>query len=86
MSQVKIVTDSNAHLPDPGLIAELDIEVVPLIVRMGAQAYPERINFTDEADGFFEINCHNCIRMLTTILIDVINCVIEILDNLHSNN
>jgi DegV family protein with EDD domain len=49
VSQVKIVTDSNAHLPDPGLIAELGIEVVPLIVRMGTQVYPERINFTDEA-------------------------------------
>jgi DegV family protein with EDD domain len=49
VSQVKIVTDSNAHLPDPGLIAELGIEVVPLTVRMGAQVYPERINFTDEA-------------------------------------
>ena len=49
MSQVKIVTDSSAHLPDAGLIAELGIEVVPLIVRMGAQVYRERINFTDEA-------------------------------------
>jgi fatty acid kinase fatty acid binding subunit len=49
VSQVKIVTDSSAHLPDPGLIAELGIEVVPLLVRMGAQVYPERINFTDEA-------------------------------------
>jgi DegV family protein with EDD domain len=49
VSQVKIVTDSNAHLPDPGLIADLGIEVVPLIIRMGAQVYPERINFTDEA-------------------------------------
>jgi len=49
VSQVKIVTDSSAHLPDPGLIAELGIEVVPLIVRMGAQVYPERVNFTDEA-------------------------------------
>lgn len=48
MSQVRIVTDSNAHLPDQGLIAELDIEVVPLIVRIGTQVYPERINFTDE--------------------------------------
>jgi DegV family protein with EDD domain len=46
---VKIVTDSNAHLPDPGLIAELGIEVVPLMVRTGTQVYPERINFTDEA-------------------------------------
>jgi DegV family protein with EDD domain len=49
VSQVKIVTDSNAHLPDPDLIAELDIEVVPLSVRMGTQVYPERINYTDEA-------------------------------------
>jgi DegV family protein with EDD domain len=49
VSHVKIVTDSGAHLPDPGLIAELGIEVVPLIVRMGTQVYPERINFTDEA-------------------------------------
>jgi fatty acid kinase fatty acid binding subunit len=53
VSQVKIVTDSNAHLPDPGLIADLGIEVVPLIVRMGAQVYPERINFTD--DAFFRV-------------------------------
>ncbi len=49
MSLVKIVTDSNAHLPDPALIAELGIEVVPLTIRVGAQVYPERINFTDEA-------------------------------------
>jgi DegV family protein with EDD domain len=49
VSQVKIVTDSNAHLPDPDLISELDIEVVPLTIRTGAQTYPERINFTDEA-------------------------------------
>jgi DegV family protein with EDD domain len=46
---VKVVTDSNAHLPDPSLIAELGIEVVPLTIRMGAQVYPERINFSDEA-------------------------------------
>lgn len=48
MSQVKIVTDSNAHLPDPSLVAKLGIEVVSLNVRIGAQVYPERINFTDE--------------------------------------
>jgi fatty acid kinase fatty acid binding subunit len=30
------------------LVAELDIEVVPLIVRMGTQVYPERVNVTDE--------------------------------------
>jgi DegV family protein with EDD domain len=48
VSQVKIVTDSNAHLPDPSLVAKLGIEVVSLNVRIGAQVYPERINFTDE--------------------------------------
>jgi DegV family protein with EDD domain len=49
VSQVRVVTDSNAYLPNPSLIAELGIEVVPLTIRMGAQVYPERINFTDEA-------------------------------------
>jgi DegV family protein with EDD domain len=49
VAQVKIVTDSSAHLPDPNLIAELGIEVIPLTVRAGPQAYPERINQADEA-------------------------------------
>lgn len=49
MAQVKIVTDSSAHLPDPNLIAELGIEVLPFTVHTGAQSYPERINHTDEA-------------------------------------
>jgi DegV family protein with EDD domain len=49
VSLVKIVTDSNAYLPDPDLIAKLGIEVVPLNVHVGAQVYPERVNFTDEA-------------------------------------
>lgn len=48
MAQVKIVTDSSAHLSDPALIAELGIEVIPLIVRIGQQTYAERINQTDE--------------------------------------
>jgi DegV family protein with EDD domain len=51
VAQVKIVTDSSAHLPDPSLIAELGIEVIPLTVRAGQLAYPERINQIDE--GFF---------------------------------
>ncbi len=49
MSQVKIVTDSNAYLPNPDLIEELGIEVVPLTVRIGAHSYPERVNVTDES-------------------------------------
>lgn len=49
VSQVKIVTDSSAYLPDPGLIAQLSIEVVPLIVRTAHQSYPERVNSLDDA-------------------------------------
>lgn len=49
MTQVKIVTDSSAYLPPTASIAQLGIEVIPLIVRAGQQAYPERINQTDEA-------------------------------------
>ncbi|MGE5603425.1 MAG: DegV family protein [Nitrososphaerales archaeon] len=49
MAQVKIVTDSSAYLPASASIAQLGIEVIPLIVRVGQQTYPERINHTDEA-------------------------------------
>lgn len=49
MAQVKIVTDSSAYLPPTASIAQLGIEVIPLIVRAGQQSYPERINQTDEA-------------------------------------
>ena len=49
VSQVKIVTDSSAYLPDPSLIAALGIEVVPLIVRTAHQSYPERVNSLDES-------------------------------------
>ena len=48
MAQVKIVTDSSAHLSDPNLIAELGIEVIPLTVRIGQQTYPEHVNQADE--------------------------------------
>lgn len=49
VSQVKIVTDSNAYLPNPDLIEKLDIEVVPLTVRIGGHSHPERVNVTDES-------------------------------------
>ena len=48
MPQVRIVTDSSAYLSDPSLIAELDIEVIPMTVRIGQQTYLERINQADE--------------------------------------
>lgn len=49
MTAVKIVTDSSVYLPHPELIAELGIEVIPMTVRVGAQSYAEKVNFTDEA-------------------------------------
>ena len=48
MAQVKIITDSSAHLSEPNLIAELGIEVIPLTVRIGPQTYPEHVNQADE--------------------------------------
>ena len=49
MAQVKIVTDSSAYLPQPDSKERLGIEVLPLIVRSGQMAYPERINQVDDA-------------------------------------
>ena len=48
MAQVKIVTDTNAFFPHPELIEELNVEIVPLPIRIGRQAYQERVNFSDE--------------------------------------
>ena len=36
MAQVKIVTDSSAYLPESASIAQLGIEVIPLIVQARA--------------------------------------------------
>jgi DegV family protein with EDD domain len=57
VAQVKIVTDSNAFLPTPGLAAELGVEIVPLVIRISptgrskkpAQIYHEGINLSNEA-------------------------------------
>ncbi len=49
MAPIKIVTDSSVYMPDPSQLAELGIEVIPLIVRAGDQSYPERPQVTDEA-------------------------------------
>lgn len=49
MAQVKIVTDSGAYLPDPTLLTDYGIEIIPLVIRNGQQTYPERVNVTDEA-------------------------------------
>jgi len=49
VAQVKIVTDSSAYLPQADSRERLGIEVLPLIVRSGQLAYPERINQVDDA-------------------------------------
>ncbi len=48
MSPVKIVTDSNAYLPDSGAVDDLGIEVVPLTVRVGQHAYQEGVSVSNE--------------------------------------
>jgi len=49
VAQVKIVTDSSAYLPQADSRERLGIEVLPLIVRSGQLAYPERMNQVDDA-------------------------------------
>ena len=48
---IGIVTDSNCDL-DPKLIAEYDIEVIPLIVNFGEESYRDGVDLT--TDEFFE--------------------------------
>lgn len=45
MPRVAVVTDSTADIP-PELIAEHDIHVVPLAVRIGGQVYRDRVTIT----------------------------------------
>jgi DegV family protein with EDD domain len=49
VSQVKIVTDSNAFLPDSTALASLGVEVAPLVVHIGQHTYQEGANISDEA-------------------------------------
>jgi DegV family protein with EDD domain len=48
VAKVKIVTDSNAHLPNPELVSALGIEVVPLTIRIGEHVYREGVNISDD--------------------------------------
>jgi len=45
---VKIVTDSNAYLPDSRAVGDLGIEVVPLTVRVGQHTYQEGVSIAHE--------------------------------------
>ena len=45
MAKVKIITDSACDVPDD-LVEELDITVVPLSIRFGAEEYVDRVDLT----------------------------------------
>jgi DegV family protein with EDD domain len=45
---VKIVTDSNAYLPDSRAVGDLGIEVVPLTIRVGQHTYQEGVSIAHE--------------------------------------
>lgn len=45
MARVAVVTDSTADIP-PELVAELDIHVVPLTVRIGSDVFEDRVTIT----------------------------------------
>jgi DegV family protein with EDD domain len=45
---VKIVTDSNAYLPDGRAVGDLGIEVVPLTIRVGQHTYQEGVSIAHE--------------------------------------
>ena len=48
MPPVKIVTDSNAYLPDGRAVGDLGIEVVPLTIRVGQHTYQEGVSIAHE--------------------------------------
>ena len=48
MPPVKIVTDSNAYLPDSRAVGDLGIEVVPLTIRVGQHTYQEGVSIAHE--------------------------------------
>ena len=50
MSNVRIVTDSNAYL-SPDLLANYNVEVIPHRIKVGGSLYEETVSFT--ADELF---------------------------------
>src|SRR4030042_874402 len=61
---VKIVTDSVADIP-PGILKELDITVIPVLVRFGEQTYRDGIDITN--DQFYERLAHNKVVPTTAV-------------------
>lgn len=48
VAQVKVITDSNAFFPDPGVVEELGIEIIPLTVNLGQHSYQEGVNLPEQ--------------------------------------
>ena len=61
---VKILTDSVADLPQP-LVRELDIKVVPLLIRWGEDTYRDGVDLT--AEQFYERLKHSKVPPATSL-------------------
>ncbi|MGD0779972.1 MAG: DegV family protein [Dehalococcoidales bacterium] len=61
---VKIVTDSVADIP-PGIVKELDISIIPVLVRFGEQTYRDGIDITN--DQFYQRLVHNKVVPTTAV-------------------
>jgi DegV family protein with EDD domain len=61
---VKIVTDSVADIP-PEILKELDISIIPVLVRFGEETYRDGIDITNEQ--FYERLVHNKVVPTTTV-------------------
>jgi DegV family protein with EDD domain len=61
---VKIVTDSVADIP-PEILKELDISVIPVLVRFGEETYRDGIDITNEQ--FYERLVHNKVVPTTSV-------------------
>jgi fatty acid kinase fatty acid binding subunit len=61
---VKIVTDSVADIP-PGIIKELEISIIPVLVRFGEETYRDGIDITN--DEFYERLVHNKVMPTTAV-------------------
>ena len=61
---VKIVTDSVADIP-PEILKELDISIIPVLVRFGEETFRDGIDITNEQ--FYERLVHNKVMPTTTV-------------------
>ena len=61
---VKIITDSVADIP-PDILKELDISIIPVLVRFGEETFRDGIDITNEQ--FYERLVHNKVVPTTTV-------------------